>query len=291
MRSMTAYARGISSSSLGRFVMEIQSVNRKGLDVSMDLPNGFARFEMQLRKRISFAVERGQVVLRLVLETDKASPHGYTLSSLKRLKHHWEQVAQELGYPHAAVDLPFLSAHWKSVPPSFTEEEETELRQILDELVLHALTQLLEMKQEEGAALGVDLKKRLDAIEESRMRIEQRKAVVCVHYKEKIGIKLAQMGTVNDDLQGRLLKEVALLAEKSDITEELVRLRIHLEKAQQMIRSSSLSVGRTLDFLAQEMHREMNTLAAKSADSDIALHCVTMKSELEKIREQVQNIE
>ena len=291
MRSMTAYARETVPSFFGRFVMEIQSVNRKGLDMSMHFPKGFSRFETQLRKEISSALERGQVVLRLSLEADAASASSCELGALKRLKQHWERVAEGLGYNEAAIDLSFLISQWDSSASLFTDEEEKELSKILQELLCQSLTALVAMKKEEGLALAADVMVRLERIEEHLTRVETRRDTPQTHYREKLLAKLAEMQMLDVDMQQRLTKEVILLAEKSDVTEEIVRLKVHLGKYRQLLRSSEKSVGRTLDFLAQEMHREMSTLGAKSADAEISSECIAMKSELEKIREQVQNIE
>jgi uncharacterized protein (TIGR00255 family) len=288
---MTAYARKSAPSSLGRFVMEIQSVNRKGLDISMHLPRGLSRFETQLRKEISSTLERGQVLLRLSLEADEALPSSCALGSLKRLKQHWEQISEGLGYRDKTIDLPFLVSQWDSSSSLLTDEEEKEVSQTLKELALQTLTELVAMKKEEGRALATDLLARLERIEENLAHVEARRDIPLMHYREKMLGKLAEMQMLDADMQQRLAKEVILLAEKSDVTEEIVRLKVHLGKYRQVIRSSEKSVGRTLDFLAQEMHREMSTLGAKSVDSEIASHCIAMKSELEKIREQVQNIE
>lgn len=288
---MTAYARKTASSSLGRFVMEIQSVNRKGLDISLYLPRGFSRFETQLRKAISSTLERGQVLLRLSLEADATCGSSCELGSLKRLKQHWEGIAEGLGYEEQTVDLPFLVSQWDSSSSLLTEEEETEVTQTLKELSFQSLTELVAMKREEGLSLATDLIARLERIEENLAQIEARRDIPLMHYREKMLIKLTEMQMLDADMQQRVAKEVILLAEKSDITEEIVRLKVHLGKYRQVLRSSEKSVGRTLDFLGQEMHREMSTLGAKSADAEIASHCISMKSELEKIREQVQNIE
>jgi uncharacterized protein (TIGR00255 family) len=147
------------------------------------------------------------------------------------------------------------------------------------------------MKETEGHVLATDIEKRLKIIEENIAGIEIKKEDPFVHYRKKLLERLKEIGHLHGEAEERVSREVALLADKMDVTEELVRLRAHLAQFRQHLFSTEKAIGRTLDFLTQEMHREINTLGSKSSDTAISLYVVRIKSELDKIREQVQNIE
>jgi uncharacterized protein (TIGR00255 family) len=293
IKSMTAYSRASVTSSLGRFIIEIHSVNRKMLDMSLYLPKDLLRFDIAVRKWLSQSLERGQVTLRLTLHTEEV---GHKLSTysvqLKALKEGWEKLALEIGYdPIKVIDLPFLVSQMQMMPPSESREEEETFKASLKEAVDAALQDLMQMKETEGNILVLDIQKRLKMIEENIAAIELKKELPLAHYRKKLIERLKEVGPMQGEAEERISREIALLADKMDVTEELVRLRAHIEHFRQHLLSQEKAVGRTLDFLTQEMHREINTLGSKSADCEISLYVVKIKSELDKIREQVQNIE
>jgi uncharacterized protein (TIGR00255 family) len=294
IKSMTAYSRASASSPLGRFVIEIHSVNRKMLDMSLYLPKDLLRFDIEIRKWLSQSLERGQITLRLTLQSEGA---GYQLFSnyslqLKALKERWENLARELGYdPQKMIDLHFLVSQLQMIPPFESKENEETLKTVLKEGVDLALQELMQMKETEGKTLALDIQKRLKIIEENIAAVELKKEFPLIHYRKKLIDRLKEIGHLHAEVEERIVREVAILAERMDVTEELVRLHTHIEQFRQYLFSHEKAVGRTLDFLTQEMHREVNTLGSKSADSEISLYVVKIKSELDKIREQVQNIE
>lgn len=290
---MTAYSRVSVSSEWGRLVAEIHSVNRKMLDMSLYLPKDLLRFDIEIRKWINQSLERGQITLRLALQNEDVSDKIFSYSiQLKALKEGWDKLARELGYdPVKVVDLPFLVSQLQAMPSFVSKEDDVTLKALLKETIESALRELLQMKEVEGKTLAHDIQERLKLIEESIVVIELKKELPLTYYRTKLIDRLKEVGQLHAEAEERIVREVVLLAEKMDVTEELVRLRAHIEQFQRHLLSSEKAVGRTLDFLTQEMHREINTLGAKSADSEISLHVVKIKSELDKIREQVQNIE
>ncbi len=294
IKSMTAYSRASVTSPLGRFVIEIHSVNRKMLDMSLYLPKDLLRFDIEIRRWLSQLLERGQITLRLTLQSEGVSQKlffNYSLQ-LKALKEGWEKLALELGYePQKTVDLHFLVSQLQMIPPSEAKEDEETLRVSLKDGVNLALQELMQMKEAEGKTLALDIQKRLKIIEESIAAVELKKGLPLVHYRKKLIDRMKEIGHLHAEAEERVVREVAILAEKMDVTEELVRLHTHIEQFRQYLFSHEKAVGRTLDFLTQEMHREINTLGSKSVDSEISLYVVKIKSELDKIREQVQNIE
>ncbi len=294
IKSMTAYSRASASSSLGRLVVEIHSVNRKMLDVSVNLPKDLLRFDMDIRKWLSKSLERGQVTVRVTLQSEGSagrSPSA-SFSQLKNLKEGWEKIASDLGYdPKTMIDLSFLMGQLQVSQGIESPQEEESIRDALKEAVEPALQDLMQMKETEGKTLALDIQKRLKLIEETVALVEAKKELPLVHYRKKLIERLKEVGQVHQEAEERIAREVVLLAEKMDVTEEIVRLHAHIEQFRHHLFSPEKAVGRTLDFLTQEMHREINTLGSKSSDSEISLHVVKMKSELDKIREQVQNIE
>jgi len=294
IKSMTAYSRASVSSPLGRFVIEIHSVNRRMLDMSLYLPKDFLRFDIEIRKWLSQYLERGQITLRMTLQAEGVGNRlflNYSMQ-LKALKEGWDKIAKDLGFdPEKMVDLPFLVSQLQSIPSSESKEEEESLKDSLKEAVDTALQELMQMKEAEGKVLALDIQKRLKIIEENISAVELKKEFPLAHYRKKLTDRLKEIGHLHAEAEERIVREVALLAEKLDVTEELVLLRTHIEQFRKHLASQEKAIGRTLDFLTQEMHREINTLGSKSADSEISTFVVKIKGELDKIREQVQNIE
>jgi uncharacterized protein (TIGR00255 family) len=291
---MTAYGRATQNTPLGRFVVEIQSVNRKMLDISVNLPKDLLRFDIEVRKWLSQTIERGQLTVRVTLQAEAMSGRlfEHQISQLKSLKEGWDQIAIALGYDAAhRVDLPFLASQLQTAAPLESKEMEETAREALQQAVEAAVEALMKMKEEEGKLLSADIQKRLKLIEEYAAVIEAKREEPLHRYRNKITERLKEMGMLTHDTEERVLREVAMLAEKMDVTEEIVRLKTHIEHFRRHLISRERAVGRTLDFLTQEMHREVNTLGSKSMDSDISMMVVNIKSEIEKIREQVQNIE
>jgi len=293
-RSMTAYGRASLSTPLGRLVCEIHSVNRKMLDMSLFLPKDFLRFDIDVRKWIAAAIERGQLNVRITLQIEGVNERLFSsnLAQLKTLKEGWEHICQELKLDsQKSIDLPFLVSQLQTSPLTSAKEEEEKIKGFLQELVDQALQELIAMKENEGKVLAIDIHKRLALIEENLTTIELKREEPLLRYRKKIQDRLQEVMQLPAEIEERVAREVAILAEKMDVTEEIVRLRTHLVHFRNHLAAREKSVGRTLDFLTQEMHREINTLGSKSADSDISHFVVTIKGELEKIREQVQNIE
>ncbi len=291
---MTAYSRASVSSPLGRFVIEIHSVNRRMLDMSLYLPKDLLRFDIEIRKWLSQSLERGQITLRLTLQSEGVGNKLFSSYAiqLKALKEGWDKIAMDLGYdPGKMVDLPFLVSQLQTIPSSESKDEEETLKSSLKEAIDIALQELMQMKEAEGKVLAIDIQKRLKIIEENISAVELKKEFPLTHYRKKLTDRLKEIGHLHAEAEERVVREVALLAEKLDVTEELVRLRTHIDQFRKHLASHEKAIGRTLDFLTQEMHREINTLGSKSADSEISTFVVKIKGELDKIREQVQNIE
>ncbi|HEY5234841.1 MAG TPA: YicC/YloC family endoribonuclease [Rhabdochlamydiaceae bacterium] len=282
-RSMTAYGRAKHHSKLGRWTVDIHSVNRKGLDINIALPHTLMSLDGDVRKWISTIAERGQVSVRISFECLELEQ---SLHALKDHQKKWEKIAKALGYPASSVDLKFLVDR---LDPQDVPVEEKALKADLQKAWEMASKHWTLMKEKEGKALVHDIEKRTDHIQKELQKILKWQPMLQERYRKKLQDRMKEIKIDVDD--DRLLREAALLADKADISEEVTRLQSHLEQMHEYLSSKEKSVGRTLDFLAQEMGREIGTLMAKAGDTDISKVAIAIKSEVEKIREQVQNIE
>jgi uncharacterized protein (TIGR00255 family) len=292
VKSMTAYGRGRKDSIAGRWVVELHSVNRKALEIQVYLPRDCLQFDMQLRKWLVPSVQRGQVTIRATQQCDEAAAAMMGVSQkLKNLQEMWTPVAADLGYdPAQAIDLRFLLERMAAQGGQERQDEsqlEGDLRAAFDA----ALQEWQAMRELEGEVLAGDIKKRVKQLSSFLEEVERQGPQAIEEYRLKLTARLKE---ISQDLaidEERVMREVVILAEKVDITEEMVRLRSHFAQMENLLSSNEKGIGRTMEFLVQEMHREMNTLGAKSADLVISRLVVSMKAELDKIREQVQNIE
>jgi len=282
-RSMTAYGRAQHHSKLGRWTVDIHSVNRKGLDLNIALPQSLLFLDGDLRKWISSIAERGQVSVRISFECLELEQ---SLHALKDHQKKWVKIGKALGYPASSIDLKFLVDR---LDPSNVPLEEKALKADLQKTWEIAAKNWIIMKEKEGKALVHDIEKRTDHIQKELQKILKWQPMLQERYRKKLQDRMKEVKIEVDE--DRLLREAALLADKADISEEITRLQSHLEQMHEYLSSKEKSVGRTLDFLAQEMGREIGTLMAKAGDTDISKVAIVIKSEVEKIREQVQNIE
>lgn len=288
--SMTGFGRALIDAPFGKLIVEIQSVNRKHLELFVSMPKDYSRFEHEIRKWISEAITRGQVSVRIYL-TPSADQFGHflpDLSMLKQLKEGWEEIARNLGYEAKAIDLPFLM---QNIPPLSKQEiARDEDLESFKMATTEALTALLQMKRKEGQALVHDIQKRLGSMEHSLAEIEKLSPDTVSKMKKKLHDRIVEAAPNLAEADERVMREIAIFAEKVDIAEEITRFRSHLVQFHELLKEKA-AIGRKMDFLVQEMGREINTIGSKSLESKISHLVVEVKSELEKIREQIQNIE
>jgi len=291
IKSMTGYGRGEWQEGEKRLEVEVKSFNHRYLDISPRLPRRLNSLEAQVRNLIKQRVSRGRVevsvqsddssLVEQKLELDIALAKDYHLA-LKTLQ-------QELGTP-GEIRLETL-ANFRDI---FTRKEvETDLEKewaSLQNALEAGLRSLEQMRRDEGLALRGDFLGRLTAIEEMTREIEKKAPLGLEAYRDRLAGRVQELSRGLPVDEVRLAQEVAYLAERSDITEELVRIRSHLNQFREMLDDSE-PVGRKLEFLLQEINREANTIGSKASDAGIAQVAVEIKSELEKMREQVQNVE
>ncbi|MCC6128104.1 MAG: YicC family protein [Chlamydiae bacterium] len=289
--SMTGFGRSSLEASFGKLTLEIQSVNRKHLEISVSLPKEYTRFESDLRKWISEKISRGQVSVRVYVAANFAGAASLlpSFELLSCCKKGWEDLAEKLGYETSCVDLSFLTSQLPTLSSESLAKDED--LPIFEKCTKEALKGLLSMKQTEGKALSSDIEQRLHHMEEHVAVIETLVPDAVIRMKKRMQERVLEAFSHLTDADERgVLREIAMFAEKVDIAEEVTRLRSHIVQFRNLL-TSPHPIGRKMDFLVQEMGREINTVGSKSLEAKIAHLVVEVKSELEKIREQIQNIE
>ena len=291
MHSMTGYGKGEARREGLSVTVEIRAVNHRYADISVKLPRSFMAFENDLRKQIGQALRRGKIDVFVnyelaggsqsvpVLDRDLAKAYFALMSELKEVLDLDGEVAPE-----------YIAGQKDVVQIKETEIDPELLSACLQEAVTRALTQHLEMRRCEGEETRQDIEERLVASESFLDQIEARAPSVPVEWQAKLTDRLARFsGDLEYDPQ-RLAQEVAMFADRCDISEEIARFRSHLVQFRKLFEDSE-PVGRRMDFLVQELNREVNTMGAKGNDAELTRHVVSLKAELEKVREQVQNVE
>ncbi len=291
MRSMTGYGSGSASFPGGRVSVEVRAVNHRFLEVKMILPREFLPWEHEWREMIEAQVKRGK--LELMLTFSGRASRSYAVNPNLDLARAYQEAVSYLQRNlkiKGEIDVSFLAARpdffQVSEKPQPTQAETQAARQALQ----HALTVLEGQRSREGKFLERDLRTRVVALEKTRRAITKRSRVVLRIVREKLQERVTSLLQGIQIDQSRLLQEVVTLTQKSDITEELVRLGGHLEALSETLRLHE-PVGKRIDFLLQEVQREANTIGAKADDTTIRHLVVAAKEEVEKLREQVQNVE
>ena len=293
MKSMTGYGRGDSSAKGVQLAVEISSVNRRQVEVAVSLPNELDSLEADLRKIVLASVARGRVFGRVTLQRPSGKANRSILINEAQAEAYKKALAKLADGMGLRDDLS-LETILRLPGVMETGEDEVDPVAMLPTLkraLGQALGQLQDMRSKEGANLGRDLTKRLASLRRITKRVAKRAPKVVVHHRTRLLERLAKADIdVADADDERFLREVVYFTDRSDISEELTRLESHFDQVGGCLISNE-PVGRKLDFLAQEMFREVNTIGSKANDSEISQEVVTLKTELEKIREQVQNVE
>jgi len=291
-RSMTGFGRGEAASDGGRVWMaEVRCVNNRYLDLKIKLPQGYGAIEERLRKLVSGYHQRGRVDLLLTVNGTCPDPVRMRVNTelVRAYKRAMEEIAGEMG-GEAVMSPAFVASRPDILIQEQQGEDMEEVWPYLEQAVVQALVVCETMRRQEGGAMVSDLLARLQVFVSTLALIEAAIPGLLQQREQVLGERLQKLlGNVQLDGQ-RLSQEVAILADKTDVTEEIVRLKSHVGQLQSFLDEEE-AVGRKLDFLLQEFLREVNTLASKINDAPIAYLTVELKSELEKMREQIQNIE
>jgi uncharacterized protein (TIGR00255 family) len=291
IKSMTGYGKGEASAEQGCFTVEIRSVNHRYGEVSVRMPRGFLALENDVKKTLAGFLKRGKIDVYIQWEeaggaatmpqADIPLARGY--AELMR------NICAELGMKeHPSLGL--ILAQKGVLRDAAAVVEESEYLHQLMSAVQMAVSAIDAMRCREGEALLSDLTTRRALTAEWVDRIKERAPQVVIEYRQKLKQRLDQLLEGVEVDPTRLAQEAALMADRCDVTEELVRLASHFAQFDEALEADE-PVGRKLDFLMQEMNREINTIGSKSSDAEITSQVVRIKAEMEKMREQVQNVE
>lgn len=295
LNSMTGFGQAELENALGRFRVEIKSVNHRYLESRIHLPRNLSHLEMELTKTLKAALHRGKVdasVWWQPAETQLPKVH-FNPQMLAYYDEQLREAGAEAGL-NAEVSLEYLLGLPGVCQEDQAPREEDELAQALADCLQEALKKLQDERRREGQQLEEELAGRLEVLEKTAGAIEERREVVQKKYRDRLLKKVEEWTreTGSPVEPGRMESEVLFVAERADITEELVRLTAHIQAFREKLgEGSGGPVGKPLEFLSQELLRETNTIASKSRDTDIASDTLRMKNEIEKIREQVMNVE
>lgn len=289
--SMTGYGRGVVSTPDYTVTIDLKSVNHRYLELYFKIPKTYSFLEDKLRREISGKISRGKIEVSLTIE--KSSLEEAQVKLNKPLVASYLKAVQELKSDYAIsgeVDLKTVTQLADIFEITQPEEDLELLNGIAVEALNEALRALIQTRQTEGRGLAVDIQAKLGILEQFRLELQVLAPNVVAGYQERLTRRIQELtGGVELD-PGRLAMEVAIFADKSDITEELVRIESHLRQFSEILDAGE-AIGRRLDFLIQELNREINTVGSKANDLKIAQIVINFKAELEKIREQIQNIE
>lgn len=291
IKSMTGFGRGSVEQDGRSFIVEIKSVNHRYCDLNIKMPKSFLSFEDRIRKTVLEKISRGKVDVfitqnkqeklgvKAVLDENLADSY---VECLKKIKDKYD-IKEGLSIS--------LIAKFPDVIILKQEEEDVEsIWKILSNPLKEAINLLVEMREKEGLKLKKDILSKCDYIKHSLDKIEKRSPFVVCEYKEKLNERLKELLQDYQVDENRIAMEVAIFGDKACIDEEIVRLNSHLVQLRETFNLDE-PIGRKLDFILQEMNRETNTIGSKANDLEITNSVLNIKNEIEKIREQIQNIE
>lgn len=291
IRSMTGYGRGEAPADGAGLEVEISSVNRKQFDLRMNLPRALAVLESRIAKRVRSAVTRGCVVVnvRLSQAGGLSGAVAVNLDLARDYLRAFEQLQRELGVA-GAVTIQSLLQCPDVVERCDLSADAERIWKPLDEALQAALETLNVMRLREGLALQKDIEKRFRALGRRHGQIARLAPSIPRRCGAALRRRIHELAPDGFPDAGALARELAVMADRSDISEELVRLSSHFALATELVEQPD-SAGRAFDFLCQEMLREINTIGSKAGDARVSRHVIAFKTDLERVREQVQNIE
>lgn len=292
VKSMTGYGRSVKNVKQSNITVEVRTVNHRFLDISTKMPRSLMYLEDTLKKKIKSVFHRGRVDVYITID-------GEGLTN-RTLQIDWELMDQFVSQLKQAKEKYNLSGDISvqaltEMDELITVQEEEDNDDDLEKMILssleEALHQVVEMREKEGQALNHDILARISTIQNIVEELQKRRPVVMEETRKRIKARIEEY-TKEEILEqdSRILQEVGLLAERGDIAEEITRLYSHINQLTSTLKGND-AIGRKLDFIVQEMNRESNTIGSKSNDSKVSEWVILLKSDIEKIKEQVQNVE
>ena len=291
IRSMTGFGQGSVLGKLGKWKVEVRTLNNRFFDTSVRVPERFYIFEDKIRAMIQRNIKRGKVNINVICEDgtrkedrvvidDRVAARYYTqLLKLKKLL----KLKGDIRFENV-LSCPGLVSYQSQ------ERQEKKDWPCLKEAIEAALGKLVKDRLREGAMLARDIARRIGSIEKTLGTIKRRSAVNIEQYKKKLAMRVKDLSNGKELDKARLETEVAIFAKNCDIQEEITRIKGHTSNFKKCLQTNG-EIGKKLDFIAQELHREINTIGSKASDFKISQGVIQVKSEIEKIREQVKNIE
>ncbi len=291
IKSMTGFGRGHAVLGGRDITVEIRAVNHRYYEFSCRLPRAYSFAEEKLKALLQGSVSRGKVEVSVQVQNVTAVSERITAN--REVITEYVTALREISEELALNDDLSLSSVLR-LPDAFTvvkeEADEEQMWQDLKTVAEEALAAFVRMRETEGSRMRADIECRLDVIESNVGFIEQRSPLIVENYRKRLYDKMCEVLEGKGVEENRILLEAGIFSEKTAVDEETVRLRSHIAQLREMLQSSE-PIGRKLDFLVQEMNRETNTIGSKVQDIEVTKTVVDQKSEIEKIREQIQNIE
>lgn len=291
IKSMTGFGRCELTEGDQKFTVELKSVNHRYLDVNIKMPKMLNFFESAIRNLLKEYIQRGKVDVFITYEdsSEKTATVKYNRNVAAEYLCYLKQMAEEFDLDND-VRVSTLSRYPEVLSMEEAAIDEEQIWRLLEKTIRQAAQEFVASRVKEGENLKDDLIAKLDDMLGDVAYIQERSPQIVEEYKEKIYNKVKELLTDAQAEDNRILMEVTLFADKICVDEEIVRLKSHIETTRQTLLEGG-SIGRKLDFIAQEMNREANTTLSKANNLDISNHAIELKTQIEKIREQIQNIE
>jgi uncharacterized protein (TIGR00255 family) len=294
IKSMTGFGRGEFNAESGQFIVEIRSVNSRSCNILIKLPENLLSLESQVCSYVGSRISRGQINVSVTFNKDGTEPEKRVILDRELVKEYIEQL-ESLRDTFLLSDPVFLNTI-ATLPGVISirepKEDASKVWGSLLKALEIAVEQLIETRRSEGDAISSDLSIRLKNMLSVIEHIKTRSPEVIEEYRQRLKERITELLQEEFSIdETRIAMELAIMAKRSDITEEIVRLRSHISQIEKILQNSKDPVGRHLDFILQEINREVNTIASKTNDVQIATQCIRLKDETDKMREQAQNIE
>lgn len=291
IKSMTGFGQAAAQSKFGKLKVEIRTLNNRFFDITDKFPEQLYIFEDRVRNTIKRSVKRGKVNINVIYDERIKKEDRIAIDEKIAKRYHGElNKLKKLLKLQGEIRLENMLSCPGLVGYKMEEKEENVLWPLLKKAIEGALDKLVQDRIREGEILGKDLKKRVKNIETALVSIKSRAVINLEQYKTRLAKRVKDLSNGKELDKARLETEVAIFAKNCDVQEEIVRIKSHTKSFRTCLQSNG-EIGKKLDFIAQELHREINTIGSKASDFKISQAVIQVKSEIEKIREQVKNIE
>ncbi len=292
LKSMTAYAKSEKTQEKLTVLLEIRSYNSRYLDIALRIPHGYLALEEKIKTLIASKVSRGRIEVNLQVRDDSDEAYAFEINTPKARAYYDSLVQLKDKFNiNSEISMDLLVSGGAIIKPAEMDLDMEACWPVFKDSINEAINNLIAMRKREGDFLEADIDARLNGIEERIDQIQKESSDLLSHYQQRLKDRIAALtkGIIEID-PGRIAQEAAFLADRSDISEEIVRAASHIKQFRTIMNSAE-PAGRKLNFLMQELNREFNTMGSKTNNSNVSHIIVEVKSDLEKIREQLQNVE